>query len=100
MYIVFVKIHVIPEKRQEFIEATKANHLGTRQEPGNMRFDVIQDTTDINKFSLYEVYHDEAGFLAHQKTEHYATWKEKSGPLMAIPRTAERFTSVFPEPWA
>jgi (4S)-4-hydroxy-5-phosphonooxypentane-2,3-dione isomerase len=99
MFIVFVKIQVVPEKRQEFIEATKANHLGTRQEPGNLRFDVLQHHDDPNQFSLYEVYHQEIDFIAHQKTSHYLTWKETAAPLMASPRTVERFNSLFPEPW-
>lgn len=100
MFIVFVKIQVAPERRQEFIEATQANHLGTRQEPGNLRFDVLQHNDDPNQFSLYEVYHSEADFQAHQRTAHYLAWKEAAAPLMAAPRTAERFTSLFPTPWA
>ena len=100
MFVLFVKIQVVPERRQEFIEATLANHLGTRQEPGNLRFDVIQQNGDPNQFALYEVYHAEADFQAHQKTAHYAKWKETTEPMMASPRTAERFTSLFPDPWA
>jgi (4S)-4-hydroxy-5-phosphonooxypentane-2,3-dione isomerase len=99
MFVLFVKIQVAPERRQEFIEATQANHLGTRQEPGNLRFDVIQHNGDPNQFALYEVYHAESDFQAHQKTAHYAKWKETVEPMMVTPRTAERFTSLSPEPW-
>lgn len=99
MYVVYVKIQVIPEQVEAFIEATKANALGTRQEPGNARFDVLRSNEDPNKFSLYEVYHSEQGFSEHQKTPHYLKWKETVAPMMAVPRTAERYTSVAPDPW-
>lgn len=99
MYIVSVNIQVHADKINDFIAATKANHLGTRQEPGNVRFDVMQLREDPTRFALYEVYHQESDFTAHQQTPHYAVWKEAVAPMMASPRTAERYNSLFPEPW-
>jgi autoinducer 2-degrading protein len=34
-------------------------------EPGCLRFDVIQDANDANRIWFYEVYKDEAAFQAH-----------------------------------
>jgi quinol monooxygenase YgiN len=48
---------------------------------------------------LYEVYHDESGFKAHQQTPHYSTWKETVASMMAVPRIGEKHHSLFPEPW-
>ena len=100
MYVVVVNVHVKPESVAAFIAATHANHLGTRREPLNVRFDILQRADDPNRFVFYEVYQDESGFLAHQKTDHYATWKEAVAPMMAEPRAAQKCASLFPEPWA
>jgi len=99
MYVVVVNVHVKPEHVAAFVAATRENHLGTRGEPGNVRFDVSHRNDDPNRFVFYEVYRDESGFLAHQQTAHYLTWKETVAPMMAEPRSPQRCTSVFPEPW-
>jgi autoinducer 2-degrading protein len=97
MYIVCVHIHVKPEHREEFIRATLDNARNTVQEPGNLRFDVIQQTDDADRFMLYEVYRDEAGMNAHKETAHYARWRDAVGPWMAEPRQGVKHRALFPE---
>jgi autoinducer 2-degrading protein len=99
MYVVVVNIHVKPESVDAFITATRDNHLGTRAEPDNLRFDVLHRNDEPNRFVLYEVYQSEAAFAAHQQTAHYTRWRDSVGPMMADPRAAQRCTSLFPEPW-
>jgi len=99
MYAVIVNISVKPEHTADFIAATRENHVATRKEPQNVRFDLAQRTDDPNRFVLYEVYREAEGFAEHQKTAHYLTWKEAVAPWMAEPRSAQKCTSLFPEPW-
>lgn len=97
MYVVCVNIQVKPEHVDQFIQATLDNHLGTRREAGNVRFDVVQAEDDITRFMLYEVYRDKAAFEAHQKTEHYLKWRDTVKDWMAVPRQGVRYRGVFPE---
>jgi autoinducer 2-degrading protein len=97
MYVVCVHVHVKPENRDEFIQATLENARSTIQEPGNLRFDVNQQQDDRNRFVLYEVYRDEAGMEAHKETAHYATWRDTVEPWMAEPRRGVKHSSLFPE---
>jgi len=99
MYVVVVNVNVKPESVSAFIAATEANSLGTHREPLNVRFDVLQRNDDPNRFVFYEVYQSEAGFTAHQQTEHYLKWKETVAPMMAEPRSPQKCTSILPEPW-
>jgi autoinducer 2-degrading protein len=99
MFVVCVRIQVLPEKVDAFIAATLDNARGTRQEPQNLRFDVLRRIDDPRCFSLYEVYVDEAGFKAHQQTAHYLKWKETVADMMAAPRIGEKHTNLFPDPW-
>lgn len=99
MFVVCVRAQVIPERADEFIEATLENARGTRREPGNVRFDVLRENEDPSRFNLYEVYREESDFAAHQRTAHYLAWKERVAPMMAAPREGRRCTSLFPEPW-
>src|SRR3954471_783219 len=99
MYVVVVNVSVKPEAVAAFIVATRENHLATRTEPDNVRFDVLQRSDDPNRFVLYEAYSSDAGFVAHQNTPHYAKWKETVAPMMADPRSPQKCVSLFPEPW-
>jgi len=97
MHVVCVYVHVKPEHREEFIRATLENGRGTIQEPGNLRFDILQSADDPNRFLLYEVYRDEAGMKAHKETAHYATWRATVEPWMAAPRQGVAYRSLFPK---
>lgn len=96
MYVVCVTIYVKPGHETEFIEATMKNANGTRTEPGNLRFDVLQANDDSTRFFLYEVYRTEEDFVAHQKTQHYLTWRETVEDWMAKKREGVKHTSLFP----
>ena len=45
-------------------------------EPGCLRFDVIQDGVDAKQIWLYEVYRDEAAFQAHTQAPHFTKWRD------------------------
>lgn len=95
MYVVSVTVFVKPERVQPFIEATLENARGTRQEPGNVRFDVLQSEDDPARFLLYEVYRSKDGFASHQQTEHYLQWKQTVAEWMAQPRQGVKHHSIF-----
>jgi quinol monooxygenase YgiN len=98
MYVVSVTIFVKPEQVEPFLEATLDNARNTRQEPGNVRFDVLQAEEDPARFLLYEVYHSKDDFARHQQTEHYLRWRETVADWMAQP---VRNRNLFPsdEEW-
>ena len=95
MYVVAVTVFVKPEFVESFIEATLDNARNTRQEAGNLRFDVSQCEDDPARFLLYEVYRDKDDFAAHQKTEHYARWRQAVADWMAQPRQGAKHYSLF-----
>ena len=97
MYVVPVYVHVKPDHRNAFIEATLENARNTICEPGNLRFDVNQQFDDPNRFILYEVYRDEAGAQAHKQTPHYNKWRETVASWMAERRRGVVHTGLFPE---
>jgi autoinducer 2-degrading protein len=97
MNLVCVHIQVKPEHREAFIEATLENARNTTQEPANLRFDVLQQADDPNRFVLYEVYRDEAGAKAHKTTAHYARWAEAVKDWMAETRYSVKYTPLFPD---
>ncbi len=96
MYVVCVTVFVKPDRAEAFAEASRLNHEGTRTEPGNVRFDVLQAEDDPARFFLYEAYRSRDDFAAHQQTPHYQTWRSTVADMMAQPRQGVRHHSLFP----
>lgn len=97
MYVVCVTVVVKPDREKDFIQATLENARKTRQEAGNIRFDVLQSETDPLQFFLYEVYRSPEEFKSHQETEHYLHWRETVADWMARPRQGVRHFSIYPD---
>ena len=96
MLALWVKVRVKPELRQRFLEAIEVDALGSeRDEPGCLRFNVLQDASDENVYYFYEVYRDEAALDAHRAAPHYAVWRAAADTLDGTPELT-RCQTVFP----
>ncbi len=96
MKVTCVHVNVRPEKLSEFIEATVENHKGTRKEPGNIRFDVLQQADDPYRFMIYEVFESDDAVKAHKETVHYLKWRDTVQEWMAEPRKGIVYSVVEP----
>lgn len=96
MIVTIVHVEVKPEHLEEFIHATTANHLLSVKEPGNLRFDVLQNGENPAQFALYEAYEDETSAAAHKQTPHYKEWRESVADWMAKPRVGIRYNAIIP----
>ena len=97
MVILHVTIQVKPEHVAAFLEVVRydAEH-SEKDEPGCLRFDVIQDRDDSNRFYFYEVYRDEAALEAHRQTPHFKLYFEKAQPWLAAPLERRFGKNVIP----
>jgi autoinducer 2-degrading protein len=96
MHVTLVHVHVKPERLDDFIAASRANHEGSIAEPGNRRFDVLQDPEDPGHFVLYEAYATPEDAAAHKQTAHYARWRDTVADMMAAPRKGVPMVGLFP----
>jgi autoinducer 2-degrading protein len=100
MFALFVTIQVKPEHREAFIEATMGDANGSNNdEPGCLRFDVLQDNQDPSRMYLYEVYKDrESWEVAHRETPHYLKWRETVQDWFAAETVRTEATPVYAPP--
>ena len=92
-----VHVYVKEENIDDFIQASIPNHQGSIQEPGNLRFDVLQSKDEPSKFLLYEAYESEEDAKAHKNTEHYLKWRETVADWMAKPREGVPYNIICPQ---
>eukprot|EP01084_Bolivina_argentea_P120693 213980_1 len=93
---VHVFVHVKKENVKEFIDASIENAKESVKEDGVFRFDLIQDNDDEQRFMLVEVYKNNNAPAQHKQTKHYKKWKESVAPWMESPRSAKKYTDIFP----
>ncbi len=96
MIVTCVHVKVRPENIQEFIEAMKENHRGSAEEPGNLRFDVLQQSDDRTRFMVYEVFESEEAVRMHKETAHYLRWRDTVQGFMAEDRYGVRYNVIEP----
>ncbi|MCB1774131.1 MAG: antibiotic biosynthesis monooxygenase [Gammaproteobacteria bacterium] len=96
MHVTLVYVQVLPDSVDAFAEACRLNHEASTREPGNRRFDVLQDAVDPCRFVLYEAYVDEAAARAHKETAHYLAWRETVAPMMAEARRGVPYRGLYP----
>jgi autoinducer 2-degrading protein len=97
MIVTLVHVNVKPEHIEAFIRVTSQNHHQSVKEPGNLRFDILQDAVNPAKFVLYEAYASEETAAAHKNTAHYLAWREAVASWMATPREGIRYKGLLPE---
>ena len=111
MFALFVTVKIKPGHRDDFIEATRLDALGSvHNEPGCLRFDVYQTrklvytdhapTTPVDDSSLlwlYEVYANQEAFQYHTTTPHFKKWAETVKDWYAgEPPPAYRGRNIWP----
>ena len=96
MIVTLVHVFVKPEFIDAFIDATRINHENSIKEPGNLRFDILQDDQNPGKFILYEAYAHAEAVAAHKETQHYFTWRDTVAPWMEKPREGVKHKLLFP----
>ncbi len=97
MHVTLVHVHVKPDCLPAFLDATRANHEASVREPGNRRFDVLQDPDEPTRFVLYEAYATAEDAAAHKRTAHYAAWRDAVADMMAAPRQGVPMRGLFPQ---
>jgi autoinducer 2-degrading protein len=97
MIVTCVHVHIKSEALEEFIRVSAENHLESVKEPGNLRFDFVQQADDPTRFMLYEAYESEETAAAHKYTAHYLKWRERVQDMMAEPRRGVKYIFIQPE---
>lgn len=96
MIVTLVHIWVKPGHIDDFVNASTVNHQHSIKEPGNLRFDLVQDANNPTKFVLYEAYESEEAAAAHKDTDHYKKWRDTVADWMAKPRKGEKHKILAP----
>jgi autoinducer 2-degrading protein len=79
---VVVVFHEVERERQEAMREALIAYAQTcvEREEGCRRYDVCLDPVEAGAFLLFQVYDDEAAYLAHREMPHYAHFRILTDP--------------------
>jgi quinol monooxygenase YgiN len=78
---VVTHVDVPPPKKDECISLLKALTADSRKEPGATRFEVFQQTSRPNHFSVVEIWKDQNAYDAHITAAHTKKFREQLTPM-------------------
>jgi autoinducer 2-degrading protein len=96
MIVTCVYVSVKPEAISDFIKASVENHRSSVKEPGNLRFDFVQQADDPARFMIYEAYESDKAAAEHKNTAHYLKWREAVAGMMTEPRKGVKYNILQP----
>lgn len=101
---VLVTVDIKEDRVGDFLKAMEDDVTMSRDEtldPGCLRFDLLRDRDNANRFVFYEAYTDDDAAAAHKTTSHYNSWAEfkKSGGV-ENQTVAKVATNTIPGDWA
>ncbi len=98
MYHIAVAWDVAPEHRDDFIAASLLDGRESgANEPGTLRFELIADPENVNRFYLNEAYADKAAFEAHGAGQYFKDYFAEVGPYATITWLFKGTTIVDPQ---
>jgi autoinducer 2-degrading protein len=94
---IIVEVNVEPSRMDEFLKVAEADAVGSRAEPGCLRFEVLRSTDSDTRFYFYEVYESAAAVAEHKAQPHFQLWTnfKESGGCKSVSSKAG-----FPGSWA
>lgn len=79
-------VSVAAENRDRYIELCKQHVTASREDEGNIAFDLMESATDSTKFLIFETWADQASLDKHSASQHFAD---------IVPQTSALATTVL-----
>jgi autoinducer 2-degrading protein len=96
VYAIVVRQKIQPEHLEAYLELMLSHARGSlAEEPGCLRFDVVQNEADPSEVFLYEVYRDQAALDEHGKTPRFARVVSTIKHWFAEPEQVTRCRPAF-----
>lgn len=84
LYIV-TYVDVFPEFAADTVSALHEFEADSRKDPGSVRFEVLQDTSRTNHFTIVEAWQSRKAYESHLKLDHSKKFRERLQPHLGSP---------------
>jgi quinol monooxygenase YgiN len=78
---VLTHVDVVPTGKDDCMALLKAMSTDTPKDPGNLRYDVLQQASRPNHFTVFETWSNAEGLDGHAMAPHTRAFREKLAPM-------------------
>jgi quinol monooxygenase YgiN len=82
MLAIVVNFEIHPDTETQALAALEANAVGSRTEPGCLKWEWSRHVDEPNCFAIYELYVDRDAIDFHKSSAHFGEWKESTPKFM------------------
>ncbi|SFC39746.1 Quinol monooxygenase YgiN [Bacillus sp. OV322] len=94
MMIIHAFLKVDPNKRQDFLAFTQSVVSSSREEEGNISYQLFADPSIDNEFVFLEMWKDEKAIETHEKTEHFKSFVQGLEQFLLEPLRVEKYQAA------
>lgn len=94
MIIIHADMQIKPEKREAFLQTVQALVAGSQAEDGCLRYTLTQDVSNLDRFTMIEVWTDEEAVQRHNASSHFTGFFKVSTDFFALPLKADKFVAA------
>ncbi|MGG0206189.1 MULTISPECIES: putative quinol monooxygenase [Bacillus cereus group] len=95
MIIIHAIFQVDPAKQQSFLEEIQPLLHGSREESGNVSYDLYKDTEKESVYTMVEVWKDEAAVTSHNTSEHFTSFVSKASQFLNAPLDIKAYNGTL-----
>ena len=97
MLMLIVKVHIKPERINDYIIAVKEDASDTMsKEDRNFLFSVSQDNENPELFFLVEIYKDNNALDFHRESQHFIKYRDTVTDMYSIPPERNILDTIYP----
>ncbi|MDZ5610496.1 putative quinol monooxygenase [Bacillus pseudomycoides] len=85
MIIIHAVFQVNSAKKQAFVEEIQPLIRASREESGNVSYDLFQDSEKENVYTMVEVWQDAEAVASHNASEHFTSFVSKANQFLTAP---------------
>lgn len=91
MIVVHAKMQIQATARTQFLEEMKTLQAASRQEQGNISYELLEHTEQPNTYIMIEVWKDQEAIAAHNASSHFQAFVSQAPQFMAAPLQVQAY---------
>ncbi|MED3994518.1 putative quinol monooxygenase [Peribacillus frigoritolerans] len=91
MIIIHAVFHIDPTKQQSFLDELGTLINASREESGNISYNLYKDTEKEHTFTMVEVWQDAAAVASHNTSNHFTSFAAKASNFLIAPLDIKAF---------
>ncbi|TCN20479.1 putative quinol monooxygenase [Mesobacillus foraminis] len=91
MIIIHAVFHIDPAKKDRFLEEIQPLIAASREEEGNISYQLQKDTEREHVYMMVEVWQDQQAVESHNSTEHFTKFVAQAKDFLTAPLDVKAF---------